>query len=151
MNVRISAAGIRSVRFSRNSFRFQQKHAEDGDRRGNPQLIAGHQRADHVRDQAGNFRGHPGVVVRLQFMPVGEPRNAPITPESERHGRSIACPTRERQCVGGQPDQRQSTHAAEALAPEGWPRRAVLFTLQANQKAQEKRQQNLHAFRRQDL
>ena len=62
-------------------------------RRGDPELIARHQRADHVRDQPRNFRGHSGFVVRFQFVPVGEPQERADDAESDRQRKQLLVPT----------------------------------------------------------
>ncbi len=125
----------------------QQQHAEDGDGGGDPQLIARHQRADHVGDQPGNFGGHSGFVVGFQFVAVGEPQESADHAEAERQWDELRA-GKQRHRVADQSDQRKSADAAEAVALAAG---AVLLALQSDQKTQEQREKNLDAFGRNEL
>ena len=73
-------------------FQLEQQHADNGDCRGDPQLVARHQRPDHIRDEAGDFRGYSGFVVRFEFVFVGKPQERADLPGFARErGRAPRC------------------------------------------------------------
>ena len=97
------------------SLQLKQQHAQNRERRSDPEMIARDQRANEVGREAGYLCGHTGHRLRLELVPIGEPEERADHRKSGRD-QAPAIAGEQAHGVANQTDQRKRAYTAESIA-----------------------------------